>query len=94
MRLQVDDVVHVRQGAPDRRYRAAVEDDIARLGLADRVVLVAEAVSNSTLAGYCRTANAYLSLSESETVKSRLSWRGADHLVSLRDGLWRASTRT
>ncbi len=55
----------IGSGEPDRRYRAAVKDDIDRLGLGDRVAVI-DSVSPNALAGHCRAACAYLSLSDSE----------------------------
>ena len=57
------ELILIGQGASDPRYRAALDEDIRGSGLADRVVVV-EGVSQNAVAGYCRTANAYLSLSE------------------------------
>ena len=57
------ELILIGQGEPDRRYRAALDEDIRRSNLADRVMVI-DRVSQNALAGYCRTANAYLSLSE------------------------------
>jgi glycosyltransferase involved in cell wall biosynthesis len=60
------ELILIGQGAPDPRYRAALDDDIRGSGIADRVAVV-DGVSQNALAGYCRTAQAYLSLSERDS---------------------------
>jgi glycosyltransferase involved in cell wall biosynthesis len=65
------ELILMGQGEPDRRYRAELEGDIRGSGLGDRIV-VTDAVSENALAGYCRTANAYLSLSERDTAASSI----------------------
>ncbi len=57
------ELILIGQGEPDRRYRAELDQEIRGSGLGDRVVVI-DKVSRNALAGYCRTANAYLSLSE------------------------------
>src|SRR5205823_5111498 len=54
------ELILIGQGAPDRRYRAALDDDIRGSGLGDRVAVI-DGASQNALAGYIRTANAYLS---------------------------------
>lgn len=53
----------IGKGEADRPYRAQLEDDIRRSGLGDRIAVI-DSASPNALAGYCRTAHAYLSLSE------------------------------
>src|ERR1700676_3388168 len=60
------ELILLGEGEPDRRYQAELEGDIRAAGLGDRVV-VTGGVGETALAGYCRTANAYLSLSERDT---------------------------
>jgi glycosyltransferase involved in cell wall biosynthesis len=60
------ELILIGQGAPDPGYRAALDEDIRGAGLADRVVVI-DGVSQNAVAGYCRTANAYLSLSERDS---------------------------
>ncbi|HEX3954950.1 MAG TPA: glycosyltransferase, partial [Stellaceae bacterium] len=50
-------------GQPDPEYRAAVEHDIRRMGLADRVALV-DAADEAAMAWHYRSANAFISLAE------------------------------